>query len=327
MTAPGIRVSREWLALREPADSAARARDLVERLVRELRTANRRVIHDLGCGTGAMGRWLAPLLPGPQHWVVHDRDEDLLALAAAERPGPAADGAAVTVEAKRSDITRLNVDDLAEATLITASALLDMLTEDELGGLVSALCPRRIPGAAHSVRRRSRRLDPGGSTRRARGRCVQRTPTPRDRARPPARPGCRRARRRGVPPTGRRGPRPAQPLATRRLAGRPGGGLVHRVGACRVRAAGRAGRRDRALQTATSGAGNGRTARRHRGPRRPARSAVAKSVGLKPGRERVAQQHHIADLADVGEHRAPTGVPGETAIAQPSIDIPQLNRM
>ncbi len=54
------------------------------------------MIHDLGCGTGAMGRWLAPLLPGAQHWVVHDRDADLLALAAAEHPGPAADGAAVT---------------------------------------------------------------------------------------------------------------------------------------------------------------------------------------------------------------------------------------
>ena len=55
------------------------------------------MVHDLGCGTGAMGRWLAPLLPGPQHWVLHDRDADLLALAAADAPGPAADGAAVTV--------------------------------------------------------------------------------------------------------------------------------------------------------------------------------------------------------------------------------------
>ena len=95
------------------------------------------MIHDLGCGTGAMGRWLAPLLPGPQHWVVHDRDADLLEVAAADLPGPAADGAAVTVEAKHSDITRLRPGDLAGATLITASALLDLLTEDELAGLVT----------------------------------------------------------------------------------------------------------------------------------------------------------------------------------------------
>ena len=45
-----------------------------------------RVIHDLACGTGSMGRWLAPLLPGPQSWVLHDLDADLLQVAAAELP-------------------------------------------------------------------------------------------------------------------------------------------------------------------------------------------------------------------------------------------------
>jgi hypothetical protein len=139
MTVEGIRVSGEWLALREPADAAARATELVEYLGRALPATGRRVIHDLGCGTGAMGRWLAPLLPGPQHWVVHDRDPDLLVLAAADPPGPAADGAAVTVEAKQSDVTRLHPGDLADASLITASALLDLLSEDELAGLV-AVC-------------------------------------------------------------------------------------------------------------------------------------------------------------------------------------------
>lgn len=145
MTADGIRVSGRWLALREPADAAARAPDLVEELGRYLPATGRRVIHDLGCGTGAMGRWLAPLLPGPQRWVAHDRDADLLEVAAADLPGPAADGAAVSVETKQTDITRLSSGELAGATLITASALLDLLTEDELAGLVSvcvgAGCP------------------------------------------------------------------------------------------------------------------------------------------------------------------------------------------
>jgi hypothetical protein len=139
MIASGSRVIRGWLALREPADAAARALDLVERLRRQPPATGRWVIHDLGCGTGAMGRWLAPLLPGPQHWVVHDRDTDLVEVAAAHPPGPAADGAAVTVEAKHSDITRLRAGDLAGATLITASALLDLLTEEELAGLI-AVC-------------------------------------------------------------------------------------------------------------------------------------------------------------------------------------------
>jgi trans-aconitate methyltransferase len=139
MTVDSVRVDRAWLALREPADAAARAPGLVERLRRRLPATAHKVIHDLGCGTGAMARWLAPLLPGPQHWVVHDRDADLLAVAAADLPGPAADGAAVTVEPRQSDVTRLSPLDLAGAALITASALLDLLTADELVGLI-ALC-------------------------------------------------------------------------------------------------------------------------------------------------------------------------------------------
>src|SRR5829696_8154069 len=138
MSAEGVRVSPEWLLLREPADAAARSAELAERLGRHLAAAGRLVIHDLGGGSGAMGRWLAPRLPGPQHWVVHDRDAGLLKLAVADAPGPAADGAAVTVEARPSDITRLAPGDLAGASLIVASALLDMLTADELVGMLGA---------------------------------------------------------------------------------------------------------------------------------------------------------------------------------------------
>jgi hypothetical protein len=126
MTATAVRVSPEWLRLREPADAAARSAELADRLRRYFATAARLVIHDLGGGSGAMCRWLAPRLPGQQHWVVHDRDADLLELAVASGP------AAVTVEARRSDITRLTPHDLAGASLITASALLDLLTAEGL---------------------------------------------------------------------------------------------------------------------------------------------------------------------------------------------------
>jgi hypothetical protein len=138
MIAEGVRVSPQWLDLREPADAAARSTELAERVGRHLPTAGRLEIHDLGGGSGAMGRWLAPRLRGPQHWVVHDRDAELLELALADPPGPAADGSAVTVEARRSDITRLARDDLAGASLIAASALLDMLTANELAGMLVA---------------------------------------------------------------------------------------------------------------------------------------------------------------------------------------------
>jgi hypothetical protein len=127
-----MRVSPIWLALREPADAAARARELVEHLP----AADRWIIHDLGSGTGAMGRWLAPRLHGQQHWVLHDHDADLLRLAAIP---------AVSFETRRSDITQLRADDLAGASLITASALLDMLTEDELAGLVAVCADAGCP--------------------------------------------------------------------------------------------------------------------------------------------------------------------------------------
>ena len=139
MTADDPRVSSGWLALREPADGAARSLELAQRLARRPPSTGRWLIHDLGCGTGSMGRWLAPLLSGPQHWVLHDRDPVLLEVAGASAPGPPADGAAVTVETRRSDLDLLQPGDLAGATLVTASALLDMLTADELTGLV-AVC-------------------------------------------------------------------------------------------------------------------------------------------------------------------------------------------
>ena len=145
MIAESIRVSSRWLALREPADAAARARGLVEHLAPHLPATGGEVIHDLGCGTGSMGRWLAPQLRGPQHWVLHDRDTDLLEVAAADPLGPAADGAAVTIEARESDISRLAPFDLADASLITASALLDLLTGDELAGLAAVCASARCP--------------------------------------------------------------------------------------------------------------------------------------------------------------------------------------
>jgi hypothetical protein len=140
MTATVVRVSPEWLALREPADAAARSAELASRLARHL-PADGLVIHDLGGGDGAMGRWLAPRLRGPQHWVIHDRDEDLLTRALALTP----DASGVTVETRRSDITRLAPNDLAGASLIVASALLDILSADELtrmlGACTVACCP------------------------------------------------------------------------------------------------------------------------------------------------------------------------------------------
>jgi hypothetical protein len=132
----------DWLALREDADAAARAPALVE-LLRARLTAGARpgaavVIRDLGCGTGSMGRWLAGRLPGPQVWMLHDRDPGLLGSAAARMPGRAADGAPVTARTQEGDLTDLRSADLAGTALVTASALLDLLTAEEVDGLAAA---------------------------------------------------------------------------------------------------------------------------------------------------------------------------------------------
>jgi hypothetical protein len=143
VTAVQVRVSSQWLRLREPADAAARSVALAQQLAAVSgrrggggADGGPRVVHDLGSGTGSMGRWLAPLLDGPQHWVLHDRDPDLLRVAA-DGPAPAgADGSPGTVETRVGANAGLGPESLAGASLVTASALLDMLTADELDHLV-----------------------------------------------------------------------------------------------------------------------------------------------------------------------------------------------
>ncbi len=140
-----VRVSPEWLDLREPADAAARSIELVEMVARTAPMAGHTIVHDLACGTGSMARWLAPRLAGPQHWVLYDWDPDLLDRAGAAMPDASSDGAEITYETRSRDITRLDPADLAGASLITASALLDMLTAEEVRRVVAtcvgAACP------------------------------------------------------------------------------------------------------------------------------------------------------------------------------------------
>lgn len=119
-----------WLGLREPADAEARAGELLEPL-RLKRDGGRLVVHDLGAGTGSMRRWLSPRLGVPQRWVLHDRDPDLLHRATAERERSA-------VSIRKTELADLRPEDLDGAGLVTASALLDILTFDELETVLAA---------------------------------------------------------------------------------------------------------------------------------------------------------------------------------------------
>jgi len=138
------RAARGWLEAREPADARARSEHLVERVRQLLPESRPLVIHDLGCGTGSMRRWLGPQLDGDQKWVEHDRDIDLL-----ERPDhnspTSRDGQQISVETRFSDITRLDPPGFTGASLITASALLDMLTLAEVTRFANTTSAPRCP--------------------------------------------------------------------------------------------------------------------------------------------------------------------------------------
>lgn len=130
-----------WLELREGADATARAAELLDPLSAALPPDGPLVIWDLGCGTGSQGRWLSGRLRGPQHWILHDGDPRLLDRARSSEY-VTADGTPATVETRAGDIGALRASDLAGASLVTASALLDVLTAAEVEAIAAAAaCP------------------------------------------------------------------------------------------------------------------------------------------------------------------------------------------
>ncbi|TDC68998.1 SAM-dependent methyltransferase [Actinomadura sp. GC306] len=130
-----------WLTLREGADAVARATELLDPLRAALPPGEPLVIWDLGCGTGSLGRWLAGRLRGPQHWILQDRDPALLDLARGNAY-VTADGLPATIETRAGDLGSLRASDLVGASLVTASALLDVLTAAEVESIAAAVsCP------------------------------------------------------------------------------------------------------------------------------------------------------------------------------------------
>ena len=126
--------SAEWLAVREPADAAARSASLVSFIVRGPERAALRVL-DLGGGTGANIRYLSPKLPGPQVWTIVDNDAALLERAPSHATRRHLDLKAAVEDAQLFD----------GSSLVTASALLDLVSEAWLQTLVERC---RAAGAA-----------------------------------------------------------------------------------------------------------------------------------------------------------------------------------
>ncbi|MBU2955576.1 glycosyltransferase family 4 protein [Marinobacter sp. F3R08] len=139
----------EWLAAREGPDHRARARRLNEQLNQWLverydaqLPVNRcpMLIVDMGAGRGSNARYLVPVLQVPQTWLALDQDAVLLREA---RLGVAR--LDVPFETCAVQLTTGNMEQLLppEIALITASALIDLVSEPWLSALSQAAVRRR----------------------------------------------------------------------------------------------------------------------------------------------------------------------------------------
>ena len=119
--------SAGWLALREPVDAVSRSMRLT-RVVADALPRYRAVeVLDLGAGTGANVRYLAGKLPLPQRWLLVDHDERLLSLAPQVWPSRCLDLHDAVLDGSLFE----------GRALVTASALLDLVSDAWLEALVS----------------------------------------------------------------------------------------------------------------------------------------------------------------------------------------------
>lgn len=148
---PEAQFSAEWLALRAPADTAARAASLTALAAswlasRQAATGQAIRLADLGTGTGANARFLAPRLPGPQTWQLIDHDPALLDQAHAQCAGVrAANGRQVLFSPHLRRLDELARDELRDFDLVSAAALIDLVSDDWLASFALAM---RTSGAA-----------------------------------------------------------------------------------------------------------------------------------------------------------------------------------
>lgn len=132
-----------WLALREPVDRRSRARALTSQVADQgLRRGWTRAL-DLGTGTGSNVRYLDSRLPWIESWTVVDHDPALLARLTEPASGR-------RLHRIAGDVGVEGLAAIAEADLVTASALLDLVSRRWMQELVEA-CRARGAGALFAL--------------------------------------------------------------------------------------------------------------------------------------------------------------------------------
>lgn len=129
---------KNWLALREPADHAARNEVLLEDLARHLAGLEDARLLDIGCGTGSSWRSLNDQLPGKIAWTLLDHDPALLD-EAQRRIG---EGSGVAF--RQHDLNDIATLPLERVCVVTASALFDLCSEGFCTALADRLAAERV---------------------------------------------------------------------------------------------------------------------------------------------------------------------------------------
>lgn len=133
--------SSEWLALREPADHAARNKELLAAIAAYFAGRTDLSVTDLASGQGSTLRAVAKHLPPGQSWTLVDYDEALLDSATRLS---ARDG--VEISTQRADLSDDVSSVLALPTdLLTTSAFFDLVSKPWLTQFVKAAAKRRLP--------------------------------------------------------------------------------------------------------------------------------------------------------------------------------------
>ena len=120
--------SAEWLALREPADHAARANGVTAEVAARVDQDGRTRAIDLAAGAGSNVRYLLPRLPRLTHWTLVDYDSALLDVARRTLE-PLAREHGVGIETRQMNLVDLDELPLDGCALVTAAALLDLVSD------------------------------------------------------------------------------------------------------------------------------------------------------------------------------------------------------